>query len=107
LNFLDGVAHRKWPWHVIVAVLRIQGMPWNVNGAVLYCVLHFEFSGWRGTQEMAMARDRLLNGLAKLQETNIVVDRMQRELSELQPILAEKTKDTQRLLTQVRSNNKN
>jgi len=54
-----------------------------------------------------MARDRLLNGLAKLQETNIVVDRMQRELSELQPILAEKTKDTQRLLTQVRSNNKN
>eukprot|EP00967_Tisochrysis_lutea_P098188 scaffold144806_cov19-Tisochrysis_lutea.AAC.6 len=50
---------------------------------------------------MAMARDRLLNGLAKLQETNIVVDRMQTELNELQPVLAEKTKDTQRLLVQV------
>lgn len=48
-----------------------------------------------------MARDRLLNGLAKLQETNVVVDRMQHELSELQPILADKTRDTQRLLAQV------
>lgn len=53
------------------------------------------------TQEMAMAHERLLNGLDKLQETNVVVDRMQQELSELQPILAEKTKDTQELLVQV------
>ncbi len=52
-------------------------------------------------QEMAMARDRLLNGLAKLQETNVVVDKMQRELEELQPVLAQKTIDTQRLLVQV------
>jgi len=65
-------------------------------------LIHLYISLLRGTrQEMAMARDRLLNGLAKLQETNIVVDRMQTELNELQPVLAEKTKDTQRLLVQV------
>lgn len=52
-------------------------------------------------QEMGLARDRLLNGLDKLQETNTVVDRMQRELNELQPVLAEKTVDTQKLLVQV------
>ncbi len=53
-------------------------------------------------QEMALARDRLLNGLSKLQETNVVVDKMQRELNELQPVLAAKTADTQTLLVQVR-----
>jgi hypothetical protein len=36
-----------------------------------------------------------------LQETNIVVDKMQRELNELQPVLAAKTQDTERLLVQV------
>lgn len=52
-------------------------------------------------QDMALARDRLLNGLAKLQETNVVVDKMQRELEELAPVLAAKTVDTTRLLAEV------
>ena len=51
---------------------------------------------------MALARERLLNGLAKLHETNVVVDHMQRELSALQPVLVEKAQATQRLLGQVR-----
>jgi dynein heavy chain len=50
---------------------------------------------------MTAARDRLLNGLAKLQETNITVDAMQKELAALQPVLAQKTADTQQLLLQV------
>lgn len=52
-------------------------------------------------QEMALARERLLNGLQKLTDTNVVVDKMQRELNELQPILAAKTKETEKLLRQV------
>ncbi|GAX73618.1 hypothetical protein CEUSTIGMA_g1069.t1 [Chlamydomonas eustigma] len=52
-------------------------------------------------QEMALARDRLLNGLQKLQDTNAVVDKMQQELNDLQPILASKTADTEQLLQQV------
>ena len=50
---------------------------------------------------MALDRDRLLNGLQKLQDTNVTVDKMQRELNELQPILAKKTLDTEQLLVQV------
>ncbi len=36
-----------------------------------------------------------------LQETNALVDRMQKDLNELQPVLATKTVDTQRLLVEV------
>lgn len=46
-------------------------------------------------------RDRLVNGLEKLRETNALVDLMQTELNELQPVLAEKTQLTQQLLIQV------
>ena len=41
--------------------------------------------------EYGEARDRLLNGLNKLQETNAVVDTMQAQLNQLQPVLEEKT----------------
>ena len=40
--------------------------------------------------EYCEAYDRLSNGLNKLQETNAVVDTMQIQLNELQPILEEK-----------------
>ena len=40
--------------------------------------------------EYGEARDRLLNGLNKLQETNAVVDAMQAQLNQLQPVLEEK-----------------
>lgn len=40
--------------------------------------------------EYGEAYDRLSNGLNKLQETNAVVDTMQVQLNELQPVLEEK-----------------
>lgn len=42
------------------------------------------------TGEYGEARDRLLNGLNKLQDTNAVVDSMQAQLNQLQPVLEEK-----------------
>lgn len=44
----------------------------------------------------------LIPSAFSLQETNALVDRMQKELNELQPVLAAKTTDTQLLLVQVR-----
>lgn len=54
-------------------------------------------------RESTQARDRLLNGLQKLRETNTMVDTMQHELNELQPVLKEKTEVTKHLLVQARS----
>ena len=51
--------------------------------------------------ELGTARDRLLNGLLKLDETNEVVENMQEELGELQPELKEKSAATEVLLVQV------
>ena len=42
------------------------------------------------TGEYGEVRDRLLNGLNKLQDTNAVVDSMQAQLNQLQPVLEEK-----------------
>lgn len=52
-------------------------------------------------QETSLARDRLINGLLKLEETNSIVDTMQVELTELQPLLKEKGEATAKLLEQV------
>ena len=41
------------------------------------------------------ARERLLNGLAKLSETNEQVEQMRAELSALQPVIDEKTQARQ------------
>ena len=51
--------------------------------------------------EFETARDRLLNGLSKLSETNAMVDGMQEELTKLQPVLEEKSKATAELLVNV------
>ncbi|KAK3247052.1 hypothetical protein CYMTET_43439 [Cymbomonas tetramitiformis] len=51
--------------------------------------------------EFGVARDRLLNGLNKLEETNVLVDTMKVDLAELQPILKEKSEATAALLIQV------
>ena len=40
--------------------------------------------------EYGEAADRLSNGLDKLQETNALVDTMQAQLNQLQPVLEEK-----------------
>lgn len=52
--------------------------------------------------ELGGNRRRLLDGIAKLAETNAAVDAMQTQLSGLQPLLQEKTAATTALLKQVR-----
>lgn len=52
--------------------------------------------------DLATAKDRLLNGLGKLSETNSLVDRMKAELAGLQPILESKSRATADLLVKVR-----
>lgn len=51
--------------------------------------------------ELGGARERLLNGLQRLHETNQAVDKMQAQLNALAPQLAEKTAATAILLEQV------
>lgn len=46
-------------------------------------------------------------GVNKLLETNVVVDRMKKELVELQPVLAQAARDTQKLLSEVASDQAN
>jgi len=52
-------------------------------------------------EEYGIARDRLLNGLSKLSETNVMIDKMKIDLGELQPVLEEKSKATAELMIQV------
>lgn len=52
-------------------------------------------------EEFNVARDRLLNGLYKLNETNKMVDGMKIELADLQPELEAKSKATAELLIKV------
>jgi hypothetical protein len=52
-------------------------------------------------EENGAARDRLLNGLRKLQETNTLVEGMRGELAALQPVLASKAAATAELLARV------
>lgn len=54
-----------------------------------------------GAQETAVARERLLGGVSKLTATNTTVEEMRTALRLLQPVLADKTEATQRLLEQV------
>ena len=42
-------------------------------------------------EELGNAKDRLLNGLNKLAETNVIIDNLKIELGELQPVLEEKS----------------
>ena len=52
-------------------------------------------------EEYSVSRDRLVNGLNKLTQTNEVVDTMKEELNKLQPILKEKSESTTKLIAQV------
>ena len=52
-------------------------------------------------EELGNARDRLLNGLMKLDETNELVANMKIKLGELQPVLVEKSAATEILLVEV------
>lgn len=53
------------------------------------------------SDELSVARDRLLNGLYKLNETNQVVDGMKAQLAELAPVIESKTQATAELLVKV------
>eukprot|EP00955_Chlamydomonas_euryale_P013841 149520-Chlamydomonas_euryale.AAC.1 len=52
-------------------------------------------------EDFTVARDRLLNGLDKLNQTNALVDTMKAELAELQPTLEAKSRATAELLGTV------
>ncbi|WIA37814.1 hypothetical protein OEZ86_014676 [Tetradesmus obliquus] len=53
--------------------------------------------------ELGGSRRRLLDGIAKLSETNAALDAMQAQLNGLRPLLVEKTASTSALLKQVRT----
>jgi dynein heavy chain, axonemal len=52
-------------------------------------------------EDCGIAKDRLLNGLNKLTETNILVDSMKSNLAALQPVLESKARATAELLIKV------
>ncbi|QDZ24237.1 heavy chain of dynein [Chloropicon primus] len=52
-------------------------------------------------EEYSISRDRLVNGLNKLKQTNEVVDTMKEELNKLQPILKDKSESTTKLIAEV------
>lgn len=62
------------------------------------------FASMLGEQhaELTGSRERLVNGLTKLQDTNAAVDVMQQQLNALQPTLQQKTASAEQLLAQVR-----
>ncbi|XP_023141924.2 dynein axonemal heavy chain 6 isoform X2 [Amphiprion ocellaris] len=52
-------------------------------------------------QELVMARDRVKNGLTKLLETNVLVDKMKVDLSALEPVLKQKSIDVDALMEKL------
>lgn len=51
--------------------------------------------------EMTESRDRLSNGIIKLEETNDMVQNLKKELNDLMPVLEVKSQDAEKLLKQV------
>lgn len=51
--------------------------------------------------QLTGSRERLVNGLTKLHDTNAAVDIMQQQLNALQPTLQQKTASAEQLLAQV------
>lgn len=47
------------------------------------------------------ARDRVKNGLTKLLETNVLVDKMKLDLSALEPVLLKKSQDVEALMEKL------
>ncbi|XP_044910410.1 dynein axonemal heavy chain 6 isoform X5 [Felis catus] len=52
-------------------------------------------------KQLVSARDRVKNGLTKLLETNVLVDKMKLELSALEPILFQKSQDVEALMEKL------
>ncbi|XP_056004113.1 dynein axonemal heavy chain 6-like isoform X1 [Ostrea edulis] len=53
------------------------------------------------TKQLKMARDRVDNGLKKILETNVLVDKMKKELIALEPELKKKSEDTNNLMERL------
>ena len=49
-------------------------------------------------KQLTTARDRVKNGLTKLLETNVLVDKMKKELVALEPELKRKSEETEKLM---------
>uniref|UniRef100_A0A8C8RRN0 Dynein axonemal heavy chain 6 n=1 Tax=Pelusios castaneus TaxID=367368 RepID=A0A8C8RRN0_9SAUR len=54
-----------------------------------------------GEKRKQLARDRVKNGLSKLLETNVLVDKMKLDLSALEPVLLEKSVDVEALMEKL------
>uniref|UniRef100_A0A8C3XVL9 Uncharacterized protein n=1 Tax=Chelydra serpentina TaxID=8475 RepID=A0A8C3XVL9_CHESE len=54
-----------------------------------------------GEKRKQLARDRVKNGLSKLLETNVLVDKMKLDLSALEPVLVEKSVDVEALMEKL------
>ena len=52
-------------------------------------------------RQLSNARDRVKNGLQKLLETNELVAKMEKELIELEPVLKQKSIDTENLMERL------
>ncbi|XP_063150960.1 dynein axonemal heavy chain 6 [Candoia aspera] len=52
-------------------------------------------------KQLVSARDRVKNGLTKLLETNVLVDKMKLDLSALEPVLKEKSVDVEALMEKL------
>ncbi|KAM4809142.1 dynein axonemal heavy chain 6 [Rhinophrynus dorsalis] len=52
-------------------------------------------------KQLVSARDRVKNGLSKLLETNVLVDKMKIELSALEPVLKQKSVDVEALMEKL------
>ncbi|KAK2499642.1 hypothetical protein MC885_013750 [Smutsia gigantea] len=52
-------------------------------------------------KQLVSARDRVKNGLTKLLETNVLVDKMKLELSALEPVLLTKSQDVEALMDKL------
>ncbi|XP_054978204.1 dynein axonemal heavy chain 6 [Sorex araneus] len=52
-------------------------------------------------KQLISARDRVKNGLTKLLETNVLVDKMKLDLSDLEPVLLAKSQDVEALMDKL------
>eukprot|EP00198_Chlamydomonas_reinhardtii_P006936 XP_001696272.1 dynein heavy chain 3 [Chlamydomonas reinhardtii] len=73
----------------------------DIHTSVVAAASRYYLELRRRYYETAVARERLLGGVSKLTATNTTVEEMRTALRLLQPVLADKTEATQRLLEQV------
>ena len=52
-------------------------------------------------RQIVSARDRVKNGLSKLLDTNVLVEEMGKELVALEPVLIQKSADTEALMEKL------